>query len=61
MYSLFLYWTFGMIYVFLDVFNWPKSFRKYKVQPGTNEPVDKRKLALVSNIQISCNNRTKIT
>lgn len=38
------YWVLGSFYVFLDVTNHPKFLRKYKVQPGTNEPVDKERL-----------------
>ena len=34
----------GSIYTFMDVTNRPKFLRKYKLQPGTNEPVDKNKL-----------------
>lgn len=37
------YWTIGGIYILLDCTN-PSFIRKYKVQPGTNEPVDKKKL-----------------
>lgn len=38
------YWFFGGFYVFLDVTNQPAFLRKYKTQPGTNEPVDKKRL-----------------
>ncbi|XP_057376864.1 fatty acid hydroxylase domain-containing protein 2-like [Daphnia carinata] len=34
------FWTIGGIFIFIDYFNWPKWLRKYKVQPGTNEPLD---------------------
>lgn len=37
----------GSIYVFLDVTNWPKWVRKYKINPGTNEPVDTSRLIQV--------------
>lgn len=35
-----VYWLFGGIYTILDVTNRPTALRRYKVQPGTNEPVD---------------------
>ncbi len=38
------FWTVGGMFMFMDYFNWPKWVRKYKVQPGTNEPVDLNKL-----------------
>ncbi|KAK7063133.1 Fatty acid hydroxylase domain-containing protein 2 [Halocaridina rubra] len=34
------YWCLGGLYTFMDVTNFPKFLRKYKVQPGINEPVD---------------------
>lgn len=43
-YSTLLYWGVGAIYIFLDVTLKPESLRKYKVQPGKNEPVDQQKL-----------------
>ncbi|KAL1374258.1 hypothetical protein pipiens_000775, partial [Culex pipiens pipiens] len=39
-----LYWTIGSAYTLLDVFNRPAFLRRYKVQPGTNEPVDRDRL-----------------
>ncbi|CAH1106377.1 unnamed protein product [Psylliodes chrysocephalus] len=39
-----VYWLFGGIYIFMDMTNMPSVIRKYKIQPGTNEPVDNRKL-----------------
>jgi hypothetical protein len=42
-----LYWGVGFIYIMMDYFNWPKWIRKYKVQPGTNEPVDTKRLITV--------------
>lgn len=39
-----LYWAVGMIYVVMDYFNWPQWIRKYKVQQGTNEPVETKRL-----------------
>lgn len=43
----FTYWTFGGIYTILDVTNKPAALRRYKIQPGTNEPVDKGRLIQV--------------
>ena len=34
----------GAIYTLMDITNKPKFLRKYKIQPGTNEPVDNLKL-----------------
>ncbi|KAH1027003.1 fatty acid hydroxylase domain-containing protein 2 isoform X1 [Dendroctonus ponderosae] len=42
-----VYWLFGGVYTFLDVTNMPKAIRRYKIQPGTNEPVDRRRLLKV--------------
>lgn len=42
-----VYWIVGGIYTILDITNWPTVLRKYKIQPGTNEPVDKRELCKV--------------
>jgi fatty acid hydroxylase domain-containing protein 2 len=38
------YWIFGLVYLMLDL---TKSCRKYKVQPGTNEPLDYGRLVKV--------------
>ncbi|XP_071857580.1 fatty acid hydroxylase domain-containing protein 2 isoform X3 [Bombus fervidus] len=43
----FVYWFFGGIYTILDITNRPAVLRKYKIQPGTNEPVDTRELCKV--------------
>nr|XP_018915402.1 PREDICTED: fatty acid hydroxylase domain-containing protein 2 [Bemisia tabaci] len=42
-----VYWFIGGIYTLLDVFNRPNSLRCYKVQPGTNEPVDLKRILMV--------------
>lgn len=42
-----VYWLFGGIYTFMDLTNRPAALRRYKTQPGTNEPVSKRALAYV--------------
>jgi fatty acid hydroxylase domain-containing protein 2 len=42
-----VYWLFGCIYIYIDMTNKPEALRRYKVQPGTNEPVDTRKLLKV--------------
>ncbi|XP_014208861.1 fatty acid hydroxylase domain-containing protein 2 isoform X2 [Copidosoma floridanum] len=41
------YWLFGGIYTFMDLTNRPKALRRYKTQPGTNEPVSTRELLRV--------------
>lgn len=43
-FTIFIYWLFGAFYTWMDISLSPKSLRKYKVQPQTNEPVDNRKL-----------------
>lgn len=40
-FSLAVYWIFGGIFVLMDLTLSPQSLRKYKVQPHTNDPVDK--------------------
>ncbi|CAG0922610.1 unnamed protein product, partial [Notodromas monacha] len=42
-----VYWSLGAIYTFFDYFNVPEWIRKYKIQPGTNEPVERRRLLQV--------------
>ena len=39
-----LYWILGLAFLAIDVFKWPKWTQKYKVQPGTNEIIDKKRL-----------------
>ncbi|XP_035796053.1 fatty acid hydroxylase domain-containing protein 2-like [Anopheles albimanus] len=34
-----LYWILGFFFVFVDLYQWPSFFRKYKNQPGVNEPL----------------------
>uniref|UniRef100_A0A182HJ91 Fatty acid hydroxylase domain-containing protein n=1 Tax=Anopheles arabiensis TaxID=7173 RepID=A0A182HJ91_ANOAR len=34
-----LYWVLGSFFVFMDVFQWPPALRKFKNQPGLNEPL----------------------
>jgi methylsterol monooxygenase len=43
-----VYWTFGSLYTLLDITNKPAVLRKYKVQPGTNEPVETKRLMQAS-------------
>ena len=45
-----VYWGVGIFYIFMDMTLKPEVFRKYKIQPGTNEPVDTWKLMKVSNL-----------
>ncbi|XP_065160994.1 fatty acid hydroxylase domain-containing protein 2 isoform X2 [Atheta coriaria] len=42
-----VYWFVGGIYTILDLTNKPAAIRRYKIQPGTNEPVETRKLIKV--------------
>lgn len=41
-YTILIYWGFSGFYMFFDFTNRPKFLRKFKVQPGTNEPLDKK-------------------
>ena len=34
--------------MFMDLTGWPKWVRKYKVQPGTHEPIDRKRLFAVN-------------
>ncbi|XP_012279685.1 fatty acid hydroxylase domain-containing protein 2 isoform X2 [Orussus abietinus] len=45
--TLVVYWVIGGIYTILDVTNRPAVLRRYKIQPGTNEPVDTKELCKV--------------
>lgn len=38
----------------MDITNKPVALRKYKVQPGTNEPLDKEKFKKVLFSTIAC-------
>ncbi|XP_037812553.1 fatty acid hydroxylase domain-containing protein 2-like [Lucilia sericata] len=38
------YWSYATVFTFIDITNKPCWIYKYKIQPGQNEPVDKRKL-----------------
>lgn len=42
-----VYWLFGGIYTLLDITNKPSALRRYKIQPGTNEPVNTSRLLKV--------------
>lgn len=46
-----VYWFFGGIYTILDITNKPAFLRRYKIQPGTNEPVDNARLMNVTIYQ----------
>ncbi|CAD7090538.1 unnamed protein product [Hermetia illucens] len=46
-FTILVYWIFGGIYTFMDVTNKPAVLRKYKIQPGTNEPVENARLMKV--------------
>jgi len=35
-----VYWLYAAIFTIMDITNRPKFLRKYKIQPGHNEPVD---------------------
>uniref|UniRef100_A0A182PE10 Fatty acid hydroxylase domain-containing protein n=1 Tax=Anopheles epiroticus TaxID=199890 RepID=A0A182PE10_9DIPT len=39
-YTYSFFWLVGGLFVLMDLTNWPKALRKYKNQPGANEPLD---------------------
>merc|ERR1711962_315931 len=45
-----MYWGVGIFYIFMDLTLRPDFFRRYKIQPGTNEPVDIWKLLKVIGV-----------
>eukprot|EP00090_Calanus_glacialis_P046861 TRINITY_DN9413_c0_g1_i1.p1 TRINITY_DN9413_c0_g1~~TRINITY_DN9413_c0_g1_i1.p1 ORF type:complete len:339 (-),score=79.99 TRINITY_DN9413_c0_g1_i1:68-1084(-) len=38
-----VYWTVGLTYLYCDLVS-PEWMQQYKIQPGTNQPIDKKKL-----------------
>uniref|UniRef100_A0A182SDT9 Uncharacterized protein n=1 Tax=Anopheles maculatus TaxID=74869 RepID=A0A182SDT9_9DIPT len=46
-YTSLIYWSIGLVYTLFDVTGRPGFLRRYKVQPGTNEPVDASRLRTV--------------
>nr|XP_045613309.1 fatty acid hydroxylase domain-containing protein 2-like isoform X2 [Procambarus clarkii] len=42
--SYIVYWTVGSIYTLVDLTNKPAFLKRYKIQPGTNEPIELKKL-----------------
>jgi fatty acid hydroxylase domain-containing protein 2 len=38
------HWILGGIFLVFDLTQWPKCLKKYKIQPGTNEPVNLKNL-----------------
>ncbi|XP_017137990.1 fatty acid hydroxylase domain-containing protein 2 [Drosophila miranda] len=39
-----VYWVYAALFTIMDITNRPRFIRKYKIQPGQNEPVDLTKL-----------------
>ncbi|XP_068159384.1 fatty acid hydroxylase domain-containing protein 2 [Drosophila tropicalis] len=39
-----VYWVYSALFTIMDITNRPQFLRKYKIQPGKNEPVDLKKL-----------------
>jgi len=48
-YTFAVYWIIGAIYTTMDITNKPAALRKYKIQAGTNEPVDPKRLMKVTS------------
>lgn len=40
-----LFWTIGLLFIIIDKTGRPKFMQKYKIQPGTNEPVEEERLS----------------
>jgi len=53
LFTIFVYWMVGGIYTFMDLTNRPAFLRKYKIQPGTNEPVERARLMKVISRVVS--------
>ena len=49
--SYLVYWGVGILYTIMDLTLKPQAFRKYKIQHGTNEPVDNWKLLKVITLK----------
>ena len=48
-YTFTVYWIIGGIYTIMDITNKPATFHRYKIQAGTNEPVEPKRLMKASN------------
>ena len=48
-YTFAVYWIIGGMYTIMDVTNKPAVLRRYKIQAGTNEPVETKRLMKASN------------
>ena len=48
-YTFAVYWIIGSIYTIMDITNKPAALRRYKIQAGTNEPVEPKRLMKASN------------
>jgi hypothetical protein len=48
-YTFAVYWIVGGLYTLMDVTNKPAALRRYKIQAGTNEPVEPKRLMKASN------------
>lgn len=46
-YTMSVYWSLGIMFMIMDVTLKPTFMRKFKVQSGTNEPVDMKRLSKV--------------
>jgi methylsterol monooxygenase len=46
-YTFAVYWIIGGIYTIMDITNKPAALRRYKIQAGTNEPVETKRLMTV--------------
>jgi len=48
-YTFAFYWIIGSVYTIMDITNKPAALRRYKIQAGTNEPVEPKRLMMASN------------
>ncbi|KAK4026348.1 hypothetical protein OUZ56_015351 [Daphnia magna] len=44
------FWGVGSIFILMDYYGWPKCVSKYKIQPGTNQPVDLSKVIQTAKV-----------
>ncbi|XP_037934838.1 fatty acid hydroxylase domain-containing protein 2 [Teleopsis dalmanni] len=53
------YWLYAAFFTIMDITNRPTFLRKYKIQPGQNEPVDQKRL--INAIKVVLINQTVIS
>lgn len=54
LYSVLVVTAVGGLFLFMDVTGFPKFMRKYKIQPGTNDPLTAEQLKKVLDLFRTC-------